>query len=447
MKKYILFWIVPFVLLFHFQSCENTFETNGMTEGVLGLGIIDEQVLTSYTVGEDYEIGLVIQHGGLSFAETTIKLEISQALVDSINEFNETNYQLLPADCYTLLSNEVVLSKEEELYRIPIVYSPEKIEALGGYDNLKYILPIKLVSLQGMTINKNRSDVAYLFRVSEPVVSILNADVHELNLASVNSFEVKIGTTFTNKWDIECFLGHKESEVEEYNRINNTYYSLLSKEDYTASSEILLPSGTNAVSSVFTVSDKLLPGNYMLPVELEKIIATLDGVETTSIQADSKKKSYYLISKQGVKINKSDWSVVSVSSEEANGEGANGGKAIHMIDGNAETFWHSKWQGGSVALPHEMVFDMKKTVQIAQVELLPRGRSSNNPIKLVQFETSMDNVTWESIGEFAFENSDVALLYAVKSTKARYIKMIIPNKGGNGNVAAIRELDVRGTII
>lgn len=138
---------------------------------------------------------------------------------------------------------------------------------------------------------------------------------------------------------------------------------------------------------------------------------------------------------------------MSFTTEEPSGEGSNNGHAKHLIDGNAETFWHSRWQGGSDPLPYEIIIDMNHRVKIAQVELLPRGRGSNNPIKVVRFEASEDGNNWESIGQFGFTNQDAALKYYVKSSTARYIKLVIPDGVGNGTVAAIRELDVRGTVI
>ena len=74
---------------------------------------------------------------------------------------------------------------------------------------------------------------------------------------------------------------------------------------------------------------------------------------------------------------------------------------------------------------------------------MPRGRGSNNPIKVIRFEASEDGTNWESIGQFGFTNQDAALKYYVKSSTARYIKLVIPDGVGNGTVAAIRELDVR----
>lgn len=43
-------------------------------------------------------------------------------------------------------------------------------------------------------------------------------------------------------------------------------------------------------------------------------------------------------------ISKTNWTILSVDSEEATGEGANNGHAIHAIDGVESTFWHTQWQ-------------------------------------------------------------------------------------------------------
>ena len=167
----------------------------------------------------------------------------------------------------------------------------------------------------------------------------------------------------------------------------------------------------------------------MLPVQIGEV--TSDA----TIRADKDTYTGFCIIKEGTKISKSGWEVLSFTTQEAS------------IDGDTETFWHAKWQGGSDPLPYDIVIDMKQNIQIAQVELLPRGRGSNNPIKVVEFAASEDNVNWTPIGRFGFTNQDAALEYYVKSIKARYIRLTIPDDGGNSTVAAIRELDVKGTII
>lgn len=246
---------------------------------------------------------------------------------------------------------------------------------------------------------------------------------------------------FSNKWNINCTLVNNQSVVDTYNSANQTYFSLLPAECYTKPESPSLSQGVDQTTVSYKLKDNILPGNYMLPVQIGEV--TSDA----TIRADKDTYTGFCIIKEGTKISKSGWEVLSFTTQEASGEGAGNGLAKCLIDGDTETFWHAKWQGGSDPLPYDIVIDMKQNIQIAQVELLPRGRGSNNPIKVVEFAASEDNVNWTPIGRFGFTNQDAALEYYVKSIKARYIRLTIPDDGGNSTVAAIRELDVKGTII
>lgn len=45
---------------------------------------------------------------------------------------------------------------------------------------------------------------------------------------------------------------------------------------------------------------------------------------------------------ESLEIDRSGWSVHSFDSEESNGEGPNNGRAVHAIDNNNNTFWHTR---------------------------------------------------------------------------------------------------------
>src|SRR5690606_23754513 len=49
---------------------------------------------------------------------------------------------------------------------------------------------------------------------------------------------------------------------------------------------------------------------------------------------------------------RSKWTISWFSSEEAEGEGAHNGRAVHAIGNNLETFWHTQWQGTQPGRPH-----------------------------------------------------------------------------------------------
>ncbi|MCE8549322.1 DUF1735 domain-containing protein [Bacteroides fragilis] len=345
------------------SSCDDSFDVSSKADGVLAVSQEGFNTLQSYNVGEKYTADLWIQQGGLKSTASVVSFSVDKALLDSMNAADGTSYELLPADCYQLTKGTVDIPADERLLKGELTYDPAKIQQLSGYDHLKYVLPLRATS-NGMPLVPGRSALLLGFKVSEPIVTIMNAGVEEINLADVKE----------------------------------------------------------------------------LPVQIAEV--TSDA----TIRAD-KDTMLYSIIKEGDKLSKTDWKIVSFTTEEPSGEGSNNGHAKHLIDGNAETFWHSRWQGGSDPLPYEIIIDMNHRVKIAQVELLPRGRGSNNPIKVVRFEASEDGNNWESIGQFGFTNQDAALKYYVKSSTARYIKLVIPDGVGNGTVAAIRELDVRGTVV
>lgn len=424
-------------------SCEKNNELSDKAASIYSVAENGFKPLLSYDIDEQYKTELWIQKGGFGNDNNKIGFHVDANILDSLNKEDGTNYQLLPADCYSLTIPDVSFAKDDRLLAAELTYDPTKIASLCGYNTVQYVLPLQALAANG-NLNPERDRIILGFEVAQPIVTIANGGFQNVDINAIRLLPVEIEVPFTNKWNIDCVLKNDQSIVDEYNASNNSFFALLPPEQYTAPEKIELKEGETSVVINYQLSDNLLPGNYLLPIQIDKINATIGGQTTNVLVPDTKTSILYSLIKQGEKVEKSGWSILSATSEEVTGEGVGNGKAIHLIDGNSETFWHSKWSGGNVPLPYEIVIDMKKDVHVAQIELLPRGRGSNNPLKLVKFEGSMDNSTWESLGSFAFTNQDQSLIYAVKSTKCRYIKLVIPDEGGNQRVAAIRELDVRG---
>ena len=94
---------------------------------------------------------------------------------------------------------------------------------------------------------------------------------------------------------------------------------------------------------------------------------------------------------------------------------------------------NSKNEAGSSVPPFHFIIDMKKEITIAQIDLLNRGDGAANNIKWVEFYASNNNSEWDKIGagDFNDEGTRATFRYYVKSTKARYLKLIIPEGYGN----------------
>lgn len=425
------------------NGCDNNLNViKPQVGGVLDLSQPGFTTLQSYNVGEQYTADLWIQQGGLKTTASVVNFSVDQTLLDSMNTAAGTSYELLPADCYQLTKGTVDIPANERLLKGELTYDPAKIQALSGYDQVKYVLPLRATS-KGEPFFPGRSTLLLGFKVSEPIITIMNGGVEAIDPATVKELPVQIGVPFANKWDITCQLANNQKVVDDYNSANSTYFSMLPPDAYVAPEAPVLTNGVSQVTATYQLKDDLLPGNYMLPIQLAGVTSE------ATIQADKDTYVAYSIIKEGEKLPKTDWKIVSFTTEEPSGEQppVTNGHAVAIIDGDPETYWHSRWQGGNDPLPYEIVIDMQRRVNIAQVELLPRGRGSNDPIKVVRFEVSDDNLNWESIGQFGFTNQDAPLIYGVKASTARYIKLVIPEEGNDSRVAAIRELDVRGTVV
>jgi alpha-L-fucosidase len=85
------------------------------------------------------------------------------------------------------------------------------------------------------------------------------------------------------------------------------------------------------------------------------------------------------------------WKVVGVDSQER--ELAENG-AAKAIDGDASSFWHTRWNE-DLALPHFITVDMGKSQRIAGFTYLPRQDGTiNGTVENYRFETSTDGTNW-----------------------------------------------------
>lgn len=137
---------------------------------------------------------------------------------------------------------------------------------------------------------------------------------------------------------------------------------------------------------------------------------------------------------------KTNWKIVSVTSEE---EGD--GKAIYAIDGNPDTFWHSRWSNDPTKLPHELVVDTGGERLTTGFYCLPRQDGGiNGRIRDFEFYGSLDGKFWEllSKGELKNESSRQRIDFS-KSVTLRYFKLVALSECNGGQWTSVGEIDFR----
>lgn len=236
-----------------------------------------------------------------------------------------------------------------------------------------------------------------------------------------------------NLWNIDCGFTIDESYVYDYNDQNSTNYAPVPTDKVTYSENVTLPAGSNSMNYTVNIEGgELIPGDYMLPIR----IASVSQFEVSA--NDLYPLAFRII---GREIDRTDWTI-EATSEELTGEsnGANG-HAVHAIDGNAGTFWHSKWAGGNDPLPHRLTIDTKSEHTFTQIGLM--RRENVNYVKGGYFEISNDKENWEKVGEFQMKNENGNQVFSITHTKGRYFRVTI-DQSNNGSNACLAEIYAYG---
>lgn len=246
--------------------------------------------------------------------------------------------------------------------------------------------------------------------------------------------------------DIQLSFKINAAAVDSFNAANKTSYALLPEGAYSLSAlSATIPKG--GLSTVpLTVSFKTKGAgamdafkNYVLPVYIAG-----SGIRVN----ENLRTTWFMVTAQPnfddyPNFDRTAWKVLAFSSQEANGEGANNGRAIFALDGNTGTYWHTQWQGAAPLPPHFLTIDMGSVQTMHGLSFVGRQVSGNGKPNEVNVQTSMDNVTWTDAGTFNLLNNlnlQKQFLPLGFNRQARYFKVII-NSAYGATYTQIAELN------
>ncbi len=241
-----------------------------------------------------------------------------------------------------------------------------------------------------------------------------------------DTVRVSINLPAPQQSPVSVTLGVNQAAFDEYaaNPIFETTYALMPDNYYKIiNPTITIPSGLTDT----TVKIAFYPGimdisktGYLLPLS----ITSATGI---SVHESMNTAFLHIEKDPNPPIPRGSWTIVSVSSEEANGEGPNNGKAIFMLDGNKSTFWHSKWQGGNDPLPYTIVIDMQQANVIKGFILNPRSGGHQGKPSNITISGSNNGTTWEEITKLTLANNDTEQKFTLGSaTKSfRYLQVVV----------------------
>ncbi|GEM_PF-3000329 len=116
----------------------------------------------------------------------------------------------------------------------------------------------------------------------------------------------------------------------------------------------------------------------------------------------------------------------------------------YAIDGNPSTFWHTPWDDAASPLPHWLVVDFGKVIDVDGFVYVPRSGGGNGTIKTYGLWVSTDSITWDSIAGGTWTSPWDVTRYVVfdKTYSVRYMKLISREEAYGNGFASCAEFGV-----
>ncbi|MCS3552422.1 MULTISPECIES: M60 family metallopeptidase [unclassified Sphingobacterium] len=132
------------------------------------------------------------------------------------------------------------------------------------------------------------------------------------------------------------------------------------------------------------------------------------------------------------------WLVIDYTNQET---GAENGRAANIIDGNANTFWHSRWSSNPETYPYFITVDMKSSKTVSGFTLTQRNGSRK--VREIEIQVSQNNTNWTNLGTFTLQENSVPQNIDLPSTQSfRYFKLVFKSAFDFTQNAAMAEVSV-----
>ncbi|WP_225321032.1 discoidin domain-containing protein [Streptomyces luteolifulvus] len=143
-----------------------------------------------------------------------------------------------------------------------------------------------------------------------------------------------------------------------------------------------------------------------------------------------------------VDLSREGWTAAASDEESASEDG----RAAHVLDGDADTLWHSKWSGSPAPLPHSITVDMKTPRTVSQLTYQPR-QGVNGRIGAFTVTTSSDGASFGApvaSGTWADDDTIKGASF-LRPVTARYVRLTATSEaGGRGPWSSAAEIRLAG---
>lgn len=131
--------------------------------------------------------------------------------------------------------------------------------------------------------------------------------------------------------------------------------------------------------------------------------------------------------------------VIQVDSEDV----MNGNLAENVLDGDPDTFWHTRWQPETDPVPHQLVIDLGKETTVRGISYLPRQDNSNGRVAQYVIAISTDRTNWTTTAEGRFPTGTAGQVVTFKEPSlTRYLRFAARSELSGQPFASVAEIDL-----
>ena len=238
--------------------------------------------------------------------------------------------------------------------------------------------------------------------------------------------------------DVSVTFGIDTAAVDRFNLANNTNYTLFPAKSYKLSDSVAIIKKGEVSTNPFKVTLFTTGGNapgdisktYVLPISIKSASAKVN---------ENLRTSYYIINIIPTFFDRSNWKIIDFSTQEATGEGSNNGRAIFVLDGDINTYWHSEWQNAQSSPPHYITVDLGESKRLLGSNLIARQNVNSGRPQDIQIFVSENDLDWELAYTGALQNTgDPQKVFFDAAMQGRYVKLQI-NSSFSSNLTHLAE--------
>lgn len=404
-------------------------------------------------IGEEYGLfNLALYKAGVDNSAATAKIAVlTEAELAEYNEKQGKDFVLITPESYSIEGAEVTFSGQyNDLNKeVPVAFNLAKLRL----ENEKAVLPLKIAE-SSIVISEDKSLIVIRPKVRDALISFADGGVkHSKTYLEGESEDLSFDILALleiedNKWDVEVEVEVATDYVAQYIQDYGGNYQLWPAGSYTLETTKTISAGEKSASfAVHVAGEDLAAGQYLLPVRLKR---------SSQFKIDENSLFYIKMDIRApappATLDRTGWTIASLSTEEPEGEdNGNNGKAIHTLDNNLSTFWHSRWKNKTAAdaLPHWFVIDMQQEYVLTAVALTQRqgnNIASKNGELWISSTTGNGAATegWIRIGTFELQQISNEQVIPVTPTAGCYLKVVVTSSWHHDNISSFAEVKPAG---